>query len=79
MTLIGLGFLLFWAWKKWGPPPPPPPPPAPATWIFSYKGDRNAPMEFLVYAKTESEALIKYMKAGLDPKRITGSCALPTQ
>lgn len=71
MIVFGL-CLALWAWWRWRHPPAPQR--MEAVWILRYT-NRGKPMEFTVVANTEAEAVIKYWKAGLDPRKITASFA----
>jgi len=74
MTEVGLCILLLWAWAQWRNRKPVAQPRMMDVWIFSYT-ERGRRMEYVVAETTEVDALTKYFKAGLDPKKITGSRA----
>lgn len=70
MLAIGLACLALWAVlrRPWKPPTKTP------VWILEYR-DRGRLMEYVLPHGDEPKAVIAYVKAGLNPTRITRSYA----
>lgn len=71
VILILVTYAALWVWAKFVYKPKPPPAMM-KVWVFAYR-DRGKDREFIVAGDHEGYALIKYMKAGLDERKITAS------